>query len=244
MSQIPLDMDHMMWDIADRRDTEAAAEFCQRFPALAQDMESRMAMVAGMKGMRQAIAPAFVPRFTARQAAPQTNRKWLRYSPAALALAALAGASYYVTQNILTPLPDPSVFKPPVVEQHEAKIEQVRPKPKPTPAPADFESDAPTPFHDHNRDASDTSGNDGSDISDNAQTLKFSYTPLKTAVHSVADTFGKKLEMPKTFPNPVINETISGSSAMVCFSELGQEFGFTAYDEGDNTILLVPARGR
>jgi len=50
VSRIPSDVDNTIWQIAERGDHQAAQDFSDKFPALAQAMNDRMRMVSGMKG--------------------------------------------------------------------------------------------------------------------------------------------------------------------------------------------------
>src|SRR5579885_465853 len=100
-----------MWEIAEKGDTKSAQEFADMFPAHADEMRDRMRMVSGVKDMKTAVAPAFVPAFTPRYM-PARSKKWMRFGPSALGIAALAAASFYVTQNVLTPLPDSKALLP------------------------------------------------------------------------------------------------------------------------------------
>lgn len=238
MSRIPADLNKTMWEIADRGDRAAAADFAERFPALSADMESRMGLVLGMKGARKAIAPTFVPAFRP-QYIPDKRRKWLRYAPAAMALAALAGASFYVTQNLLTPLPDPSTFgtSPIRIDKPERKV--VLP-----PAPLrkqDYESDSPKAFSKNHPETTGATAGEGN--VDPVEThLSQSQVHLQNVIHGVGDRYHLQIQIPPDFPNPIIDVDMTASSGIEFLNQLGNKYGFTAYDEAEGHILVVPAR--
>lgn len=234
MSRIPADLNKTMWEIADRGDRAAAADFAERFPALSADMDSRMGLVLGMKGARKAIAPTFVPSFRP-QYIPDKRRKWLRYAPAAMALAALAGASFYVTQNLLTPLPDPSTFGTGAIRVIQPERKVVLP-----PAPArkqDYESDAPKAFS--RNQPVDKNQEEAEPVETH---LLRTQVHLQNVIHGVGDRYHLQIQIPPDFPNPIIDVDMTASSGIEFLNQLGNKYGFTAYDEAEGHILVVPAR--
>jgi hypothetical protein len=237
MSKIPADLNLTMWQIADRGDRMAAADFCTKFPQLAYEMQTRMSLVAGTKGMRRNIAPAFVPTFTPRYLS-KPKPKWLRAAPAALALAALAGASLYVAQNLGTPLPDPSLFKgaTPLPAPKEVETE-VKAFPAPLPAKPDNDGDAPVPYR-----WSIRRPNSSANEAPPPVTIRFTEAHLQNVIHKVGDRFKVNIEIRGDFPNPLVTEDITGPDAMSFLIQLGNEYGFSALDEGNGDIWLIPTK--
>ena len=228
-----MDLDQTMWQIAERADTRAAAEFSEKFPALADDMKNRMDMVSGMKDARRAIAPASVPAFVPRYLF-KPRPIWMRYGPAALGIAALAGASYYVTQNIATPLPDPSTFtqpapKPAVQPDGDVSL------PPAIPLPSTKDIDSPVPF-------TTTGSTDNSDQTMPTVEIKMTQVHLLNVIQAIAKRYHTTAEVASGMQNPVIDMDLTGNSAISFLNGLGNLQGFTAYDEGKNTVLVVPAR--
>ena len=225
MSQIPMDLDQTMWDIAERGDKKAAADFSDRFPNLADAMKSRMSLVSGMKGVRKAITPSFIPGFSPRFLY-KPKPKWKRYGPALLSIGALAAASYYVTQNLLTPLPDASSFR--TGPTGAAGAPKVDLQPPITARP--------------NYDQGPYPAKASIDISDEQPTrIRMSQVHLVNAIQAIGHRFRVEIEMPKDFPDPVVNFDILGTDAMSFLNQLGHDHGFTAFDEGKNRLLVVPA---
>jgi len=227
MSHIPQDMDQMMWQIAERGDVQAANEFSERFPALGQDMQDRMRMVSGMKNMRVAIAPGFVPTFTPRYLS-KPKPVWMRLGPSALGLAVLAGASFYITQNLLTPLPDPSILTGDSISGVNPKREVTLPVVRP---PQPSVDEGPKPFN----------GASSPGIAREARdTIKFGDIDLQSALKVVAHRYSIKLEIPPDFPNPTISHVeLTGSSGLDFLQQLGEKYEFKTFDEGDGRILII-----
>lgn len=235
MSRIPADLKKMMWDIADRGDVQAAAQFSEKFPGLAGDMQTRMDLVSGTKGMRKAIAPGFVPLFRP-QYIPQRGQKLRRLAPAALALFALAGASYYVTQNILTPLPEPSQFGN-IQPYKEPKTHEVNlPRAQPPAIHQDFESDSPKPF---GRNDDQRLPPNPAPIESRPVRIQLSQVHLQNALIGIGQRYDYEVRIPANFPNPIIDADLTGTSAMNFINQLSNKYGFTAFDEGAGVIYLL-----
>ncbi len=229
MSHIPVDLDTTMWDIAERGDAQAAKDFSERFPALSSDMQTRMNLVGGMKGMRNAIAPAFVPTFMPKFMS-KPKPKWLRYGPAALTLAALAAASFYVTQNLLTPLPDPSVFRPAPAAGSDDQREVSLPAAVP---PAPSPEAGPKPYR--------PEGHNNDDLPAVPVRVQMSHVHLINAIQALGRRFHATVTVPKDFANPIVDVDITGTDLMSFMNQLANANKFTAYYEGDNKVLIVPA---
>jgi hypothetical protein len=223
-----MDLDKTMWEIAERADAKAAADFSDRFPNLADAMQSRMKLVSGMKGVRKAITPSFIPGFTPRFLY-KPKPKWRRYAPAALSIGALAAASYYVTQNLLTPLPDASAFRGPEVVAPARHID-LRP---PANVPPNYNADAgPVPYKNQ----------PSAGVSAEPVRMRLTQVHLVDAIKAIGHRYGLTVDMPEDFPDPVVDVDLVGTDAMTFLTQLGHDQGFTAYDEGKNHLLIVPAR--
>jgi hypothetical protein len=237
MNKIPSDINDLMWKIAEKRDAIAAKEFSEKYPALAKDMQERIRMVSGMKEMRTTIAPAFVPAFKPKYMPPRSLR-WKRYAPLALGLCTFAAASYYVTQNLVTPLPDLSSHFP----------TQATTTAKPSSAPTielpsqvtkdNSDSNTPRPF---------THGDSSTDAGVANQKppveLEMSNVPLQSAMRAVARSWSLTLEIPPKTPNPTLPHVdMFGRSGMDFLNQLATENGLTITDEGNGHILVGTPR--
>lgn len=225
MSQIPADLDQTMWEIAERSDQKAAGDFSEKFPDLAASMAARMQMVSGMRGMRSALAPSFVPPFK-----PKFMYKpkpiWIRYGPMALGLAALAGASFYITWNMTTPLPTPESLNPRAAVTNPQTTAPITLPPDPeTP-----NIEQPVPF----------SANSVADLP--MKHITMSNIKLQDAIVAVAKQGRLVIEpFPNDFPNPVVKVDLTGKPGMDLLQRLGQKEGFTALADGNNQVIIIPS---
>lgn len=228
MSATPNDLDRMMWQIAERGDARAAADFSQRFPDLAPSMTARMKMVSGMRSMRSSIAPAVIPPFSPRFLFRPVP-KWKRFGPSAVGLFALAAASFYITQNLVTPLPEAEIFR-------EAPAAS-----RPDPAPSDAaQPDAPAPYR-----AVDADGPKPYESSAKEEKPDLRLTgqgvPLQKVLQQIAAQEKLTLEIPSEMPNPPIDVDMRGKTGVELLQQLGAQHGFSAFDEGHGHVLIVPA---
>lgn len=223
MSMVPQDIDRLMWHIAERGDAKAAADFCERFPDLSQSMTERMKMVGGMRTMRATITPAAIPPFSPRFLFRPVP-KWKRFGPSAAGLFALAAASFYITQNLVTPLPEAEIFRE---APQPTKTASAPAKEPPTYTPYQpVDGDGPKPYEKAEKPPLRLTGNG---------------VPLRKVVEQIAAKENLTLTVPPDFPNPAIKVDMRAQTAMELLQQLGAEHGFSAFDEGNNHVLLVPA---
>jgi hypothetical protein len=226
MSQVPADLDQTMWEIAERSDQKAAGDFSEKFPDLAASMAARMQMVSGMREMRGALAPSFVPPFK-----PKFMYKpkpvWVRFGPMALGLAALAGASCYITWNMTTPLPTPESLNP----NKRALPNSQNTAPITLPQdPAVPTTEQPMPF----------SASPNVDFPTKHVTM--TNIKLQDAILAVARQAHLTVEpFPNDFPNPTVKVDLTGKPGMDLLQRLGQKEGFTAIPDGNNQVIIIPS---
>lgn len=230
--KLPKDLDATMWDIVKRGDKEAAEAFAKRFPALAEELASRMQAIQGLKGFAAAVTPTIVPplklRFSYRPASA-----FRRYAPAAAGFAALAAASFYIVSNIVTPLPD---IKFPVAEPRShppVTSSPARPAPPPT-SQTDVDN-GPMPFQ------QDGNWLERAPAVPPMGRAVFDGVPLLSALQAIAEKGSIELIVPDKFPNPTVSVDISGRDATDMIQQLGSKYGFTAFPQQKGQILLIPA---
>jgi hypothetical protein len=215
-----------MWEIAERSDQKAAGDFSEKFPDLAASMAARMQMVSGMKDMRGALAPSFVPPFK-----PKFMYKpkplWVRYGPMALGLAALASASFYITWNMVTPLPTPDTLGPHL--GGIPKAQQLPPATLPT-EPVTPNMDQPVPF------------TAPADADLPTKHITMANLKLQDAIIAVAKQGHLSVEpFPNDFPNPMVKVDLTGKPGIDLLQRLGQKEGFTAIADGGNQVIIIPS---
>ncbi len=230
MSQIPSDINEKIWKIAERGDQRAADAFAEKNPAHAQEMADRMRMVNGVKNMRAAVAPTFVPPFKPKYMGMPKKRKWRRIIPAVFGIGALATASFYVFQNFSTPLPemkDKDTIAP--------TTRAVRPDGIALP-PIDSHDDA---------DADSPRATLGPKFKPSANSDLMEITMTDTSFQRGMRDIGAHWHIGVDFPpksaDPVVKRFDAfGKNGMDFLRQLAEQQGYSVYEHGRGRVLVQP----
>ncbi|HRK21068.1 MAG TPA: hypothetical protein PLX06_04640 [Fimbriimonadaceae bacterium] len=235
------DVERMMWAVAESGDPQAVADFESRFPQLRYELSKRIDLVRELKaskriGNPQGSIPAFHPPAALRTAG---FSKW-RWSMAAVALSALAVGSFVVTRQILTNPAPPT----PMASEDLKPPETVLPQPvqETTVKRTEPEQGAPNEPGPENGLALPE---DEAPVVPKWQlphTVKFDRLGLANAIKAIGAQCGLRISMPPDMPNDEIVLDYRGMTAMEMLRDMGGQFGFTAFDQGDGSVLIIPAR--
>jgi hypothetical protein len=228
--RIPADVERLMWLVAESNDPNAIADFDSRFPEFSSELARRRRMVSDLKGAKASAAvesriPAFVPRQT--QLNPPSRGKWIAGS---LALAALAVASYSITTL--------TTKQPPVLPKVErVNTEPVSPPPTTVYVPPPKKYAPPV----ENPAPVNPSPNPAIGNQEPRKTLKLSNTSLTAALKMIGEMEGYRVEVAPGFADQQVSIDYDGFTTSDMLKDMGQRFGFTPFDQGDGTIIIVPA---
>jgi hypothetical protein len=232
MRKIAPELDQMMWFLAEQGSTEAVEQFEARYPELKYELAQRISIVRQFRGAgRRAHREVTVPAFRPVEVRPVPQSRRLVAGVAALSLAAIAAATYTAVV-FMQPTPAPSVrheTAPPI----QTPIEQ---NPEPT-----QESPAPTPSEPTPKQAEPEPPVDTTPAYLKPQELKVEQAPLVTALRLVAAQGGLQLTVAPNMPNPQVRFSYHGLNTIEMLQDLGRQYAFTAFDQGDGTVLIVPA---
>jgi hypothetical protein len=229
--RVPVEIDDLMWTIAERGETKAVEEFEARYPEHKYELARRIAMLRGLKveGSRAHPTkhpPAFRPREVRRTPPPRR----MMLAVGALCLAAVAAASYTVV-SFMQPAPPRSVERqpklPPVIETQEPPtpaLKDLPPVVQETPPP-DPVTTTPPADPPHLR----------------PQDLRVERAPLMSALELIAQQGGIRLTIGPGMPNPDVKLEYTGTSTLQMLQDLGHRYGFTPFDQGDGSVLIIPA---
>jgi hypothetical protein len=229
MSRIPADLDQLMWTLAEKPDSSAIEDFERRYPEYRYELGRRLAAVRGLRGLKTSPASQSVPAFRPRERTPVSQPRWVVLGAGALALAAFGFATY--TGITLVGQQSRSIQAktdvPPVVQAEAPKrrVTEVPAPPPPVAAPNPAPAPAPAPQPAFRR----------------PQNLEMQGAPLVTALEMIAAQAGLKLVTAPGMPNPAVNLAYQGWTPIEMLKDLGRQYAFTAFDQGDGTILVVPA---
>lgn len=235
MKGIPPEIDTLLWAVAEDESPKAGDEFVARYPKYAGELARRRRMVQGLKGGRpmasmatQRARPAFRPAPVRSQPIPRRTLVGV----GALVLAAIAVASYTATTFMTPqhrPTPNTQVVDntpvsptPPPVKQEEPPINvvpdsQVQNPPIQDPAPVVDPRQAKG--HDFKVKRADLAG---------ALTM----LGAEAGVNIIVAPGMAKRTIDAEYENTPLNEILT---------DLGRRFGFTPFDQGDGSIIIVPA---
>jgi len=218
--------DELMWLIAEEGDPSAMDAFCKRHPELAREMQRRFSMVRDLKGHRPASKPA-VPQFQVREVvepAPPMPR-WVWVTGAAAALFAIGYASFLGVSKSLTPAPT----KPtPVAQQPIANP----PEPEKriltgNDFPQNIVPPAPKPEPD--------------DLWRKPVTLNVDQTSLIAIFNEITAQTALNIELGPNLADTPVSYRAQAKPALEVLKELGKMVGFTVFEQGKNSVLIIPA---
>ena len=235
--KIAPDVERLMWMVAEAADQKAVDDFESRFPHLRYELAKRIEMVRHLKASgRQLRSEGSIPQFRRPVSMPSPFGPRLRWSVAALALSALAFGSFFATRALIPPKAQPPVDTPlrdqtnfPTQEEPDANIQK-------EPAIEDSAATEQTGIRQP----------DDQPIPDAAwerpQTVKFQRIGLASALMAIGAQCGLALDIPADMPNDEIVVDYRGMTGLEILADMGQRFGFTAFDQGGGHVIIVPTR--
>jgi hypothetical protein len=247
--RVPPELDTLMWAIAEDDSASAAEEFLRRYPGYRDELMRRQSAVAGLRASKpmtnhplisDGVRP--IPRFTPRK---------VRYLPpeprqvaiaSILGLAAIAAASFTIA-SLVSPRPaavrdvvPPRIIPPPVVQPtvprtgSQGKLE--------IPAPAVVNEQVPKDREQERQ--SDTTRPAPS--ADRPITLVIKGgARLRNVLRMVEIESGLTIVYGPGLPNPDVNAEYRQVAPIDILKDLGRQYGFTPFDQGDGTVNVFPA---
>ena len=232
MSKIPSDVERLMWLVSESNDPQAVKDFEARFPQFAAELAKRRRMVSDLKGAKSTASTESdrIPSFTPRPipSSPAPRGVWIVGS---LAAVALAFASYSIgvwatkeppklppverVETGMPTVPKTNVYDPPT----EMRPNQVTPQPT---APQPINPAPPA-----NREP--------------LRTLKLSNTSLEAALKMIGEMAGYRVEIAPGFKDQQVSIDYTDVTTSNMVRDLGIRYGLTAFDQGEGTLIIVPA---
>ncbi|MCC7435467.1 MAG: hypothetical protein IT363_12340 [Methanoregulaceae archaeon] len=236
MKRVPADIDQLMWTIAESADVAAADDFERRFPEWKPELESRMAMVRGLRHARPPVVaptpviPKFVPRAT-----PSPAPRRLGWVTALSATAVIAFGSFlWVSLNPPPPPADPS-----------SQGEQLNPPGPPAAGmPEQVNPDDPQAAQSTSPSGQPTVPPPTERVImpwEHRHDLSIADASLVDVLNLIGDITKLKIEIAPGMPNPMINVSYTQRTGMEMLVDLGREYGFTPLEQARGSVLIVPA---
>jgi len=231
--RLPPDIDRMLWEIAESQDTHAYDDFERRFPQLVGELGKRIQLVRELRDARGSGSARPLPEFDRRAPARLGPQPKAILVLCAATVACIGFGAYVVTARLANP---PPITRPAPVPlgaptytgnpnsggfnpeaSGQGALPPVRPKETPEQQRPQL---APylTP----------------------QKLVEVDRTKLQLAILMVASSGKLEVEFAPNMPNPDIRMEYHNMSALDIIKDLGPRFGFTAFREGGNKILLIP----
>ncbi len=230
MKHIPPELDGLMWTLAENPDARALDEFGERYPTYRAELGKRIALVRTFRGARP-HEPKSAPRFSPR---PAPRPAW-RPVPVLAGLAALLtlgfagywGAVKLAPRNVERP-PDvvAANVDPVQLPDNGGVVYQDKPQAQQPPM-----GDTATP----------PNAPLATPALDQTQDLRVDNTFLQSAIQLLAEGSGYTVLFAPGMPNPTISTDYRSTRAKDILADLGREYGFTIFEEGNGQLLAIPA---
>ena len=232
--KFPPEIDELMWQVAESDDTAAADEFVIRYPEYKEEFARRIRMVRSLKGSRpkqKVNHGRFMPSANVEVAQPS------RLALAGAILSILAGsvlatvgAVRWFDSRQPAPIPDSvteTVQNPfPAGNQPDGGAAITPPEGTQTPGSQAGEEGAVA----------------ATDPFARPVTIVASQISLNAALDDIARQAGVQLESAPGMEDQEIMLDYRGVPAIEVMRDLGRNFGFTVFVQGERVALLVPAR--
>jgi hypothetical protein len=229
-NRIPADVERLMWLVAESNDPAAIKDFETRFPTFAVELAKRLRMVSDLKhaksnGPKIDRIPVFTPRDL--RPTPASRGNWIA---GGVALAALAMASFSATTWLTKkpePLPKPEavVTKPVDIPNQTVKVPVNPPQQAPiVPNPRQEPVVSVPPSN-----------------NETLKTLRLSNTSLLAALKLIGEMAGYRVDVAPGLQDEQISIDYDQVTTSEMLRDLGSRYGFTPFDQGDGTIIIVPA---
>ncbi len=228
-------IDELMWSLADRGNPQATADFERRHPSLREELARRSAMVGQLRCSKVA-APAVIPIFRpSPRPVPSLRPKWIM---GGLGLAAIGIASYTITNSMFGNSPAPVQNDVPAITSATSFDTQEgveMPGRRRLKMGIARDDESATGHRRHSGTASELPA------SKRPFTVHLERATLITILQAVAQQGQLKIEMPLDMVNPEIRVDYDDVSPADIIADLGKKYGFTAFDEGESNLLIIPA---
>ncbi len=228
--RIAPDIDRLMWLVAEENNSRAIEDFGERFPDLRVELGKRLEIVrtlrcAGESGPRRSSIPEFQLRKTAPTPILPTRFAFVAVAVAAIAIGIAAVTVFNAPQRTAIhspePIPTEMPTTPPVVYHDQL------PAPTPTPSPTFVEPSPDLPEE---------------PAWAKPQNFEFHGTKLATAIRMVALAAKQRIAFAPGLPDIEITASYPQVTPLEALTRLGADYGFTAFGQEKDKILIVPAR--
>ena len=235
--RIPKEVDDLIWSLTENGNPAAYDQFRARYPEYAKTLADRLQMVDRLKGSRPPAEKVVAPKFRPSTRVEVSRPFW---SPLAVSMVVIALAATVVTAMLYWPRPEPPRSKvnrevPPVAQGFvPPKFTANTNEPK-----GDGEATTPRQTPPVRQDENLTSQ---TPAYLKPQSLAIRNAKLSLVVQAVAQQGKFAINIGPGLADPVISVDYQGLNSIEILQDLGRQYAFTPFDQGDGTVIIVPAR--
>lgn len=247
--RIPPEIDQTMWGIAESGSDAAADQFRGRHPEYATELDKRLEMVRGLKKSspvgrqpKNDRVPAFRNPRLARPAPTSPRLPWA-IGGLGLSLAVLAAVLFWPAPTAPVQKVTPTGS---VAGTRTAPSEPPASNPSP-PAGTQGGSGTIDPGPGTNPNAAPTGTSAGSGLAPappqlQPQDFRFREAKLSDALRMIAAQGALQIQFLPNFVDSTVEIDLPQRTPIGALQELGKQYGFTPFDQGNGTVIIVPAR--
>lgn len=232
MKGIPPEVDALMWQLAETGNPVAQAEFESRHARYGPELTRRIRMVGELRQAGKTVVHR--PTFTPRPAKVAPASRWAVGAAAGLAVIAFAAVVFVTTtsrEKAIAPAPNPVAYPSPTPPPLRSTV---------PPAPDEKVPDKPS-LNDGEVSPVDPSPEKPKDYS-KPRDIRIEDTQLTAAITLVAQGSGLEVTLAPGFKDRRVSLDYRGLSAIEILTAMGEQYGFTVFQESEGHLLAVPAR--
>jgi hypothetical protein len=235
MTQIPSDLDQLMWLLAESDDVAASQEFEKRFPELAPELHRRKIAVKSLRSNKPNIkTPSKAPVFQPRPAPEPRKTPYWAYVLACVLLASFAYGSFYVTSRVMGGKTVPNAQETPGSNSELTPFKGIPPQ-------------NPSQPLDSRQIDQELGPGDVQPIQNQVPkylqptSIELEQVSLHAAIQTIANQTGMIVEIAPRTPDPMITVRFHYLTGPEMLEQLGKAYGFTPLNQGQNRYLLIPS---
>jgi hypothetical protein len=240
MKGIPPEIDRLLWAVAEDPGVEAGDEFVRRYPQYAGELARRRNLVRGLKNSRPKgkVGSEVRPRVAYRRTTKRSTPRGLIVAVSVLGFAAVAAAAYTLA---LFTAPQKAVVIRPQTKPIPIQDEEPRVTPPPdVKTPPEVAPDNPPPDEPLNEEEPDANAAIRPTPVDEI-TFRVRGADIESALIMLGEQAKVRIVVAPGMPKMTVEADYRRLPLASILADMGERYGFTAFDQGDGSVIVVPA---
>ncbi len=226
--RIPVEIDSLMWTLAETKNQAAIDEFISRNPLYRAQLLKRIETVGGLKAAKvPATTRVQAPRFEPLKTVPSDPSRMLVGIGIGVGLMILAIAAFVLTYNFAPSAELAPSKKPPNV--HATRKGQTPEQPKPDLTPDKSSGTVENSLPVENESASTV-----------ILSIRSNGQPLASIFRTLESLAKVEIISSRDLDSKIVSAKFSDVTAMQALETMGLMYGFTAIDQHNGQIIVLP----